>query len=161
MKMKKFDISQSLNKWDIRYLRMAETAAGWSKDGTKVGCCIVRPDKTLASIGFNGLPPGMPDDIYLQDRAFKNRIVIHAEENAILSCRDASMEGYTMYLWGLSPCGNCASKIARKGIKRVVYWVAYGMENNAWTDSCEAAKIVFNECGIEMEEANRSDFNAQ
>ena len=147
-----------LDKWDFRYIGVAQVAAGWSKDGTKVGCCIVRPDKTLASIGFNGLPPGMPDDVYLKDRAFKNRIIIHAEENAILSCRDASMEGYTMYLWGLSPCGNCASKIARKGIKKVVYCLAYSMEGNAWKDSCDAAKIVFGECGIEMMEIDLEAF---
>jgi deoxycytidylate deaminase len=40
-----------------------KVAEGWSKDpSTKVGAVIVRPDLTVASIGYNGFPRGMSDD---------------------------------------------------------------------------------------------------
>ena len=49
-------------KWDRRFLALAEHVADWSKDpSTKTGAVIVRPDRTIASMGYNGFPRGMAD----------------------------------------------------------------------------------------------------
>lgn len=137
-----------LNKWDHRFFGEAAEKSSWSKDRTKVGACLVRPDKTIASSGFNGLPPGMDDDLYLRDRDFKNLIVLHAEENAIHKCKDPYMDGYTMYVWGLTPCGHCASVMSTKGIKKV--YAVSSQVSNDWNASCDAAKIVFVATGVEF-----------
>jgi len=109
-------------KWDLRFLEMADMVAGWSKDpSSKVGAVLVRPDRTLASVGFNGFPRGLNDapELYA-DRDYKIATVRHAEENAIGFAKDQSLEGHTLYVSGLPPCCSCASEIIQAGIARVV-----------------------------------------
>jgi dCMP deaminase len=108
-----------ISHWDTRFLDMARLVGSWSKDPrTKVGCVIVRPDHTVASVGFNGLASGMADESMLADRAVKHACVIHAEENALLFARE-SVKGYTAYV-SLQPCARCATKLKHLGIARVV-----------------------------------------
>lgn len=48
--------------WDDWFLGMAEYVASASKDpSTRTGCVIVRPDRTVGSVGYNGLPRGVHD----------------------------------------------------------------------------------------------------
>ncbi|HIF04044.1 MAG TPA: CMP deaminase, partial [Candidatus Poseidoniales archaeon] len=50
-------------KWDRRFLALAEHIAGWSKDpSTQVGCVVVGVDREIRSTGFNGFPRGIADD---------------------------------------------------------------------------------------------------
>ncbi len=43
---------------------LAEHVATWSKDRSrKVGCVIVGPDNEIRSLGYNGFPRGITDDI--------------------------------------------------------------------------------------------------
>src|SRR4051812_43949974 len=100
-------------KWDRRFLQMARLVASWSKDpSTKCGAVIVRPDKTVASVGFNGFPKGTNDDDELYaDRETKYSRVVHAEQNALIFAREP-LDGYTMYTWpqGFGPtCDRCAA----------------------------------------------------
>ena len=130
-----------MNKWTYRGLRIAEEVQSWSKDRTKIGACLMRPNHTIASVGYNGLPPGLDDDEILKDRALKNTMVMHAEENAIHNCGDHNMKDYTMFVYGLYPCAHCASVIVSKGIKRV-----YGLAVHSspdWAVSCANALMVF------------------
>ena len=62
-----------LSKWDERFIELARLVAAWSKDpSTKVGAVIVRPDRTVASVGFNGFARGVDDtEERLNDRALK------------------------------------------------------------------------------------------
>lgn len=49
--------------WDLLFLKMVDELASKSKDpSTKCGAMIVRPDKSICSMGFNGFPKGMSDD---------------------------------------------------------------------------------------------------
>ena len=50
---------------------MAQLVASWSRDpSTQCGAVIVRPDKTVAAVGFNGFPRGADDSPALYpDRA--------------------------------------------------------------------------------------------
>lgn len=108
--------------WDQRYLRLTHQVALWSKDpSTQCGAVLVRPNRTLASVGFNGFPRGMSDapELYA-DRPTKYGRVIHSEWNAIQSSHDPSLEGYTVYAWPMPPCDLCTAALAQKGIARVV-----------------------------------------
>ena len=57
----------SLSKWDARFLELAEHVAAWSKGPRKrIGAVIVRPDKSIASLGYNGPPRGFDDEAFLR-----------------------------------------------------------------------------------------------
>ena len=75
-----------ITPWDRRFLGLAAHIATWSKDpSTKVGAVIVRPNKTIVSVGFNGLPRGVDDlDSRYNERALKYAMTVHAEANARL-----------------------------------------------------------------------------
>lgn len=128
-KERKLNMSEKLwlgtfnDKWNSRFMEMAKMVAGWSKDPrTKCGCVIVRPDKTIAGIGYNGLPRGIADtEDSLRDRDIKHSMIIHAEDNAILNCRDATLQGHTVFVWPIMPCSRCMSKLIQVGIKTVVF----------------------------------------
>ena len=141
-----------LKKWDIFYLRLAKAVAKGSKDRTKIGAVIARPDKTLASIGFNGLPRGMDDEKFLADREWKNKCIIHAEMNAIINSKDPDLKGCTMYIWGLHPCSKCAGPVAQTGIIRCVSIDANDSPNKAyWKEDQDIAETVLTESGVENE----------
>lgn len=110
-----------VSKWDRRFLDMAAFVATWSKDpSTQVGAVIVRPDRTIASVGYNGFPRGVSDDdARYADRSLKYPMIVHAEMNAILSAKEPLL-GYAIYVTPLAPCATCAGAIIQSGIKRVV-----------------------------------------
>lgn len=106
--------------WHARFLDLARHVATWSRDpSTQVGAVIVRPDRTVASIGFNGFPRGVRDlpERY-NDRPTKYQFVVHAESNAILTAREP-LHGYTIYS-SLLTCNECAKLIVQSGIREVV-----------------------------------------
>ncbi|TPG59918.1 deaminase [Ewingella americana] len=110
------------SKWDIRFLMKAAMISSWSKDpSTKVGCVLVRPDKTIASEGYNGLAPQIEDtEARLNDRDVKYAFIDHAEENALDCCRDFSKAGYTMYVYPIHSCTKCFAKLLKQGVTRIV-----------------------------------------
>lgn len=112
---------ESATFWDARYAQLAKFVSLWSKDpSTKVGAAIVRPDKTICSVGFNGFPRGIPDNAeWYADRPTKLKIVKHAEANALHFSREP-VDGYTLFVYPLPPCTQCAGDIIQRGIKRVV-----------------------------------------
>ena len=107
--------------WDEYFMIIAETAANKSKDpSTHVGCVLVAPDNTVISTGYNGLPRGVPDEEWiLTDRETKLRLVLHAEENALLFAR-RDLNNATCYVWPMPPCAKCAAKLVQAGITRIV-----------------------------------------
>lgn len=108
-------------KWDRRFLDLAEVISTWSKDpSTKVGAVIADDQNRVLSVGYNGPAPGV-DDAYavLGEREVKIKCVIHAEVNAITHSNIANLMGATMYCTHL-PCPNCASLMISKRISRVV-----------------------------------------
>lgn len=135
----------SMSIWHQRFLSLAEHVAQWSKDpSTKVGAVIVRPDKTIVSLGFNGFPRGLRDDGRLEDRETKYSMILHAEENAILMARQ-SLVGCTIYTWPLPPCSKCAAIIIQSGISHVV---APHLVEDRWAESIERATRMFVEAGL-------------
>lgn len=145
----------SQEKWDIRFLQLAETVAQWSKDpSTKVGAVIARPDRTVASLGYNGFPRGMRDDPELYaDRERKLSRVVHAELNAILNAREP-LRGYTLFVWppGYGPtCDRCAVHVIQSGIARVVGIRRVDDDfSDRWRISCEEAWGMYEEAGVRV-----------
>lgn len=139
-----------IQKWDYNFLSLARQISFFSKDpSTKVGALIARPDRTIASMGFNGFPKGIKDDWRLSVREEKYKIIIHAEMNAILNAKE-SVEGYTLYVWPLAPCINCCKHVIQSGIKRIVYPVLIN-DYTRWTEELNASFELFSEACIETE----------
>lgn len=137
-----------MNKWDKRFLDMAELISTWSKDpSTKVGSVIVDNQKRIVSVGFNGLPIGMSnEEELLEKRELKYRTILHAEENAILFAKQ-SLDGCSVYTYPFQPCLKCTSVIIQTGIKRVV---SYKSDNERWKEEFELSMKHFSEAEIEV-----------
>lgn len=135
--------------WHHRFLCLAAHVAQWSRDpDKKVGAVIVRPDKTIASLGFNGFPRGVEDnDARYQDKQLKRELVTHAEINAILHAREP-LHGYYLYVWPLAPCVRCAATIIQSGITHVVTLPL--KEDSNWNDTLSLAQTMFSEAGITL-----------
>ncbi|MBC8203563.1 MAG: dCMP deaminase family protein [Planctomycetes bacterium] len=138
------------DKWDARFLTLAESIATWSKDPSRgVGAVIVSPLKQVIATGYNGLPRGFADHEERLQRPVKYDLTVHAEMNAIIQCarNGVSPIDGTVYST-FSPCIHCSLSIVQAGITRVVTWaVAKGDEH--WSDSIEKSLILFEETGIE------------
>ena len=142
--------------WDRRFLALAQHIAGWSKDpSTKVGAVIVRPDKTVASVGYNGLPRGVEDTMArLQDRDTKLDLTVHAEINALAFAKE-SLQFCTLYVWPLPPCIRCATSIIQHGIHRVV--APEPNIHSQWRDSNIRARDMLLEAGVTVDWVNRTE----
>lgn len=139
------------NKWTIRFLELAKHIALWSRDpSTKVGAVIVRPDKTIASVGFNGFARGVKDiTTRYENRDEKYPRIIHAEINAILNCRERPV-GYTLHVYPLSPCAQCAGAIIQSGITHVVAYVPPTSRAEAWLKEMNIATEMFEEANVQL-----------
>ena len=141
-------------KWDLRFIDLASLVASWSKDpSTKCGAVIVRPDRTVASVGFNGFPIGCDDDpVLYEDRETKLSRVVHAEQNAIINSKE-DLHGYTIYTFppGLSAsCDRCAAHIIQAGITRVVHVLDDTSEfSQRWKEAAERANKMYSEVKTE------------
>lgn len=138
--------------WDRRFLSLAAHVSTWSKDpSTKCGAVIVRGDRTIASLGFNGFARGLydsPEVLEIRDEKYKR--IIHAEMNAILFLREVSTADFTLYTWPLPPCCRCAAHLCQTGIGRVVAPRGAGA---VWDRmGVQLTRSLFREAGIELEE---------
>ncbi|HIE78175.1 MAG TPA: dCMP deaminase family protein [Candidatus Thioglobus sp.] len=145
-------MSNKLNKWDMRYLSLAKEVATWSKDpSSQVGAVTVGAKKEVLSQGFNGFPRGINDlDERYNNRETKYKFVVHAEMNAIYNATysGTSLDGATLYIYGLPICSECAKGIIQVGIKKVVIEKSKELDN--WNESVKFSKEMFNEAGVEM-----------
>lgn len=126
-------------------LLLAQTMASLSTSArSKVGAVIYK-DGEIISTGYNHIP-GFVNAV-LEDR---NNVTLesveHAECNALRHVANPNLTNATMYVT-LSPCVNCAKKIAEsKSITRVVYLEDYritdgimllkyhGIETKSWKE---------------------------
>jgi len=133
--------------WDDYYFRLCDANAAKSKDpSTKVGAVIVRPDRTIASMGWNGFPRGVTDEY--EDREHKLLRTVHAELNAILNAREP-LHGYTIYVSPLFPCSNCAAAIIQSGVTCVI--ARMGQPREEWAKSFTAARDMFRQAFVDFE----------
>ena len=142
-----------MNKWDARFLELARTLAGWSKDpGTGCGAVVVR-DRRILGTGYNGLPAGIEDRYErLMDRELKLKLTLHAEDNAILNAI-VPVRGATIYVWPMPPCAHCAARIIQVGITRVVAAEPQPEQAERWHQSLMLSAEVLHEAGVSLETA--------
>ena len=128
-----------MNKWDDRFMQMAETVADWSscfKADRHVGAVIVK-DKRILTTGYNGASSGILSCVE-KGECLRVKLgiesgtrhelcyAVHAEQNAIIQAAKlgVSVDGATLY-YTHQPCVICAKMIINAGIKRVVYKYGY------------------------------------
>lgn len=132
-------------KWHKRFFDLADLVGSWSKDpSTRVGAVIIRPDRTIASVGYNGFPRGVLDRY--TTREDKLLRTVHAEANAILTAREP-LHGYTIYVTPLHPCANCAGLIIQAGIK-TVHFETNTPSSTAWSDHAAVMTEMFTDAGV-------------
>jgi dCMP deaminase len=139
-------------KWHVRFMRIANEIATWSRDpSTKVGCVLVK-DKKIISTGYNGFPQNISDDLNrLNDREFKYEATIHAETNAIITAalHGISTEGSTAYTT-FHPCSRCAAALINAGTAEV-YVSARGGIPERWLENFLLAARLFEEAGVQLQ----------
>ena len=137
------------NKWDIRFLELAETVSKWSKDrSTQTGAVVVGDKKEIRAIGYNGFPRGVDDEIEQRhERPAKYLFTEHAERNAVYNAcyTGTSLDKCTIYCTHF-PCADCARAIIQAGIKKVV--VSDKQLDARWDDHNRAARDMFIEAKV-------------
>lgn len=138
--MDRWDNMNYSEKWDKRFLRIAKEVSSWSKDPSKQIGSVATIDNRIIATGYNGFPSGIEDKPeWLEDRTIKYDLIIHAEMNLLMDAtRTArSLEGSTIYVWGLIICPNCMKHLIAAGITRFVYVNLYDDPywNTEWNTS--------------------------
>tara|TARA_R110000796_G_scaffold132862_1_gene248305 strand:+ start:360 stop:812 length:453 start_codon:yes stop_codon:yes gene_type:complete len=140
-------------RWDRRFMEMAELVSTWSKDpSTKIGVVIVDRMRRVISTGYNGFPRGIDDSWEkYADRQHKYAHVVHGELNAILSAT-TSLGSSTLYLFGMPgpPCSGCTKHILQTGISRIVS--RQGDYPERWADDFILSRAMLEEVGVDYEE---------
>jgi len=141
------------NKWDIRYLGLAREVSSWSKDpSSKIGAVAIGNKGQVLSQGYNGFPRGIIDrQVRYEYKEKKYKLIVHAEMNAIYNAtyNGVSLDGSTLYIWGLPCCSECAKGVIQVGIRRVVMPKKNYPEQ--WAESFKLSKTMFLEAGVEYE----------
>ena len=142
--------------WDEYFMANAILVSARSKDpNNRVGACIVNSENKVLSVGYNGLPRGMDDDLFDWSspgektgikKHIKDYYVVHAERNAILNYRGSldDLKGSTLYVTWF-PCTECTKEIIQVGIKKVVYLRMYSKK-----ELVDISKIMLNHAGVEV-----------
>ena len=141
-----------MSDWDERWMAMARLAASFSKDrSTKVGCVIVRENRVL-SLGWNGFPRGIDDDVEARhERPMKYAVTEHAERNAVYNAarEGVSLDAATIYVpW--FPCADCARAIIQSGIWDLVAIQPAAGARPDWAESFAVAQEMLVEADVRI-----------
>lgn len=144
--------------WDTYFFDLVRVASEKSKDrSTGVGAVIVGFDHEVRSLGYNGFPRGVDDDIdERHERPAKYLWTEHAERNAIFNAAriGTSLQGCSIYIdW--EPCARCARAIIQAGIAQVVidgrgaaakkkFWA------ERWAEDCAVGREMLKEAGVSV-----------
>lgn len=106
-------------KWQQRFIELAVIFSEYSKDpSTRVGAVIVTETCKIVGQGYNGLLPGIDDELLKLGREFKIDNTAHAEVNAFMDNTTQTSED--LYLFVSKPiCLECAKLAALNKIKGV------------------------------------------
>ncbi len=153
--------------WDEYFLGLLEPIGSRGTcDRGRTGAVIVSSGNTILATGYAGAPPGQPhcdeaghmmvtviDDSGNQSQHCVR--TLHAEENAILQCAKDGirLEGAAIYC-KMVPCYNCAMRIVRVGIKRVVAQKRYHADKMS-VDLFEKAGVTITVIEDRVEEYSR------
>lgn len=132
---------------------LAEHIAEWSKDPhSQVGAVITGDNRRIISVGYNGFPSGVNDDVMERyERPAKYLFIEHAERNAIYNAHltQATPLNGTIYITKM-PCADCARAIIQCGLKNVHTWDGQFDPTSRWYDSFNAGVTMFEEAGVQL-----------
>jgi dCMP deaminase len=143
-------------KWDKRFLALAEHVSQWSKDpSTKVGAVLVDDKNIVVGLGYNGFARGVDDsDLRLNNRDLKYKYVVHAEVNAILMAKEKA-EGSRLYVWPAFAipciCHDCCKTAIQAGVTEVIGYnpsPEFVERAKRWQESIDTAKSMCDEAGV-------------
>lgn len=141
-------------KWDRRFMTIAEQVATWSKDpGHKVGAVLVR-DNVVIATGYNGMPRQMADTATSRDEKLSR--TIHAEMNALLNAlrQGVQIADCTVYVTTLPICERCAVHLIQAGVRRAVQRLSQPLTAHAgaseieWSQSGARALRYMDQAGV-------------
>jgi len=137
-------------KWTPRHFDTAKHISTWSKDPSKkIGAVAVGKNQNILATGYNGFPRGIKDDDRLNDRETKYKYVVHGEMNCIYNAclSGISLDGASLYVYGLPVCSECCKGIIQVGIKYVFAKVPQDLPEH-WKESTKLAKAMLKEAGV-------------
>ena len=140
-----------MNKWDERFIGIAQYVATWSKQKHPIGAVIVGKDHNIISTGYNGFPNKIKDTTArLLDKALSRDLCIHAEQNAILHAK-RDLEGCSLYVYGYMCCSKCALLIIQSGITAIYYKDLPGHTvSEYWKQDFELSKKLLKEAKVKL-----------
>ena len=144
-------LNTGLTKWGDRYLSLAKEISTWSKDPSrKIGAVAVGEKGQILAQGYNGFPRGILDsaDRY-NHRLTKYKYVVHAEMNVIYNAtfNGVSLDGASLFVYGLPVCSECAKGIIQVGIQSVTIFTEDEVPE-IWNDSWNTTYDMFKEAGV-------------
>ncbi len=141
-------------KWNNRYVSLAQNISTWSKDPSKqIGAIAISDSSKVLATGYNGFPKGISDTPErLSDRPTKYKYMVHAEMNLIYNAtyNGVSLDGSTVYVYGLPVCSECAKGLIQVGVKKVIMKIDTEIPEK-WKESFEFTTQLFKEANIEWE----------
>lgn len=141
-----------LTEKEQNFINLCGNIATWSKDkSSKVGAIAVGPDNEIRSVGYNGFPRGINDDIEERyERPDKYLFTEHAERNCVYNAArmGTSLKDCTMYLQWF-PCADCARAIIQSGITKI-FATNPDLSHSRWGEHFRAAKQMLEEAGVEI-----------
>jgi dCMP deaminase len=136
---------------ELKFFALAEAVMNLSKDpSTKVGAVALDEGLGVLCVGYNGFARGTGDtQERLNNRALKYPRTIHAEANAVAQAarKGIRLEGATIVVTSLYPCGGCAGLMVQAGIKRII---TTKPDNERWAESNVVAEEILTEGGVEV-----------
>lgn len=137
-----------MNKWDKRFMDLADLVASWSKDpSSKVGAVIVDDCNRIISVGYNG-PPRKVSEVDMATREVRLARTIHAEVNA-MNFANRDLSGCMIYVTH-PPCANCAAQIIQRGITTVAFRPGTFEFMQRWKDNYDEAISMFLEADVKV-----------
>ena len=153
-------MNTSQAEWDQRFLQMAQLVSKWSHDpSSQIGAVFVDDRRRVLSSGYNGLPRGIENtEERWNNRTTKYKYIVHAEANAIYNAtwNGVSLDGSTLYVYGLPVCSQCARASIQVGAKRIVV-ADVGVVAQRWYDEWAHSCEMFSECGLDVQEVALGD----
>ncbi len=140
-------------KWDSRFLDLAKHVSTWSKDpSTQVGAVIVNDLKQVVGMGYNGFSRRVWDDPKrYADRPTKYKLIVHAEQNAIIQAGHEARGSY-LYVYPSfghpNICTECSKLAIQAGIRAVLGYKNNNEVRESWKESLELSAQILSEAGI-------------
>ena len=138
--------------WDDFFMGLAQYVAQKSKDKSrKIGAVAVNKRNVVLSIGWNGFPRDVDDDVCSRhERPLKYLITEHSERNLVYNAASEGIKlgGAKIYVTWF-PCCDCTRAIIQAGITELVC-MEPDWEDSIWKEQFKISKEMLEEANIKV-----------